>query len=117
MNCWYCLNRDPYFNKNRLFLRSLLSQERGLKFFPAHAHGAATLSLLSQERGLKFPMVLLPKSGSQVAPLAGAWIEITRVLLSSSTVVSLLSQERGLKYGIYEFVVIFSCRSSRRSVD
>ena len=38
-------------------------------------------SLPSRERGLKFPQKIRPQLYVPVAPLAGAWIEITKILL------------------------------------
>ena len=42
-------------------------------------------------------MKLLPSSTAEVAPLVGAWIEISRTTITTVLVLSLLSWERGLK--------------------
>ena len=57
------------------------------------------LSLPSWERGLKsrpYAVTRAPK----VAPLVGAWIEITRIFVRQATMVSLPSWERGLKFAL-----------------
>ena len=52
-----------------------------------------------------------------VAPLAGAWIEMLRKALNATPIKSLPSRERGLKF-IYKYIVIHkSSRSPRGSVD
>ena len=56
---------------------SLPSRERGLKYQeegPARQKGER--SLPSRERGLKFACAVRDGSAADVAPLAGAWIEI-----------------------------------------
>ena len=58
---------------------------------------AILLSLLSWERGLKSPERTMKHRGGSVAPLVGAWIEISLLL-------------------VY-FAIVFYSRSSRGSVD
>ena len=57
-------------------LLSLLSWERGLKFFSSSASTASTMSLLSWERGLKYEFGCHDAISVLVAPLVGAWIEM-----------------------------------------
>ena len=61
------------------------------------------MSLLSWERGLKYAR---PAETEQynVAPLVGAWIEISPLNVNCAYLSSLLSWERGLKYH-YEILV------------
>ena len=75
---------------------SLPSRERGLKFSSRLIFLSRTLSLPSRERGLKFLFSLPYRSPINVAPLAGAWIEIFIVA------------------GCYDLLI---CRSPRGSVD
>ena len=56
---------------------SLPSWERGLKSTAAMVHAFDTESLPSWERGLKYLHSFSMDTGSIVAPLVGAWIEIT----------------------------------------
>ena len=66
------------------------------------------MSLPSRERGLKFPLQEFYQKFSNVAPFAGAWIEIT---FSNSLVfafaLSLPSRERGLKFSTSLSYVLF----------
>ena len=79
---------------------------------------AILLSLLSWERGLKCTCSLIRPESRCVAPLVGAWIEITMFLtLIASSCTSLLSWERGLKYIVQCLPYACFCRSSRGSVD
>ena len=76
------------------------------------------MSLPSRERGLKFVDGLLSNIQPQVAPLAGAWIEIiyqTFALINCQA--SLPSRERGLKYGAIKQYYGEGSRSPRGSVD
>ena len=57
-------------------MTSLPSRERGLKSTPAPTCAAIYLSLPSRERGLKYEEINALKRQNEVAPLAGAWIEI-----------------------------------------
>ena len=76
--------------------RSLPSRERGLKFQIDRLHNMLDLSLPSRERGLKFSATGADAVIYDVAPFAGAWIEISRLAL----------------------VAVFAvCRSLRGSVD
>ena len=74
-------------------------------------------SLLSWERGLKCPDVIFFFQKVNVAPLVGAWIEISFSTLATSGRVSLLSWERGLKYRHRHSQCDNMRRSSRGSVD
>ena len=65
------------------------------------------LSLPSRERGLKFVYSCIFIKFHHVAPLAGAWIEITAKKQLKQKMTSLPSRERGLKCrftGLCEFV-------------
>ena len=55
---------------------SLPSRERGLKLIFVGRNTTMQSSLPSRERGLKLMMQMQIIRGQQVAPLAGAWIEI-----------------------------------------
>ena len=55
------------------------------------------MSLLSWERGLKFFVATINIILSLVAPLVGAWIEMYSLPSNSKCLMSLLSWERGLK--------------------
>ena len=59
---------------------------------------AILLSLLSWERGLKLKLDVLIMC-RWVAPLVGAWIEISQKFKLTDALMSLLSWERGLKWG------------------
>ena len=121
-------------------MQSLPSRERGLKSrLPGLSHLYA-LSLPSRERGLKlvycrqrFVIInVAPLAGAwieishstfdgwtfQVAPLAGAWIEINFLAAINVARPSLPSRERGLKS--FATAISFRCakrRSPRGSVD
>ena len=56
---------------------SLPSWERGLKWRELQCTGVMEKSLPSWERGLKYDISGIAKYHSAVAPLVGAWIEIT----------------------------------------
>ena len=58
---------------------------------------AILLSLLSWERGLKY-FSNIENAVVRVAPLVGAWIEIVVEEATKDLALSLLSWERGLKY-------------------
>ena len=78
---------------------SLPSRERGLKLFnPKHLLKAVGRSLPSRERGLKYCGMERWERGSNVAPFAGAWIEIRCMSAASRSTWSLPSRERGLKF-------------------
>ena len=78
--------------------KSLLSWERGLKYFLRMCQGYVIQSLLSWERGLKSMKKTKGAVVFTVAPLVGAWIEIRLFIhLTTDAAVSLLSWERGLK--------------------
>ena len=76
---------------------SLPSRERGLKSTQSAVYIILHQSLPSRERGLKSG-----ESGSgepdEVAPLAGAWIEIIGIVYRPKFGGSLPSWERGLKF-------------------
>ena len=57
---------------------SLPSRERGLKFVSFYFMRTQILSLPSRERGLKFDELCQQYDLDEVAPLAGAWIEIVQ---------------------------------------
>ncbi len=78
---------------------------------------AILLSLLSWERGLKFDFVDAQPTAFDVAPLVGAWIEITLGPMKTEYRTSLLSWERGLKCITHWYENNGIGRSSRGSVD
>ena len=78
-------------------LLSLLSWERGLKYYIPMCLFSSVWSLLSWERGLKFSYRIYNTNNSKVAPLVGAWIEIVYLRQNIAWFLSLLSWERGLK--------------------
>ncbi len=55
---------------------SLPSRERGLKLLNNYRYIGKIMSLPSRERGLKSEGILPETDDSEVAPFAGAWIEI-----------------------------------------
>ena len=57
---------------------SLPTRERGLKYSTRSKQSICSKSLPTRERGLKWLNNLLHELGVQVAPYAGAWIEIDR---------------------------------------
>ena len=57
------------------------------------------------------------KMAVKVAPFAGAWIEIVRSCQKFIISLSLPSRERGLKYMQENAVKLYLCRSLRGSVD
>ena len=59
-----------------MFLQSLPSRERGLKFALDYSVVYCDTSLPSRERGLKFLKLEISFLRNSVAPFAGAWIEI-----------------------------------------
>ena len=76
---------------------SLPSRERGLKFENLYPDGMNETSLPSRERGLKWDLLGSIYHGCDVAPFAGAWIEIRTEYNVVRHLVSLPSRERGLK--------------------
>ena len=96
-------------------------------------------SLPSRERGLKYAIVLSYNGDGTVAPLAGAWIEITKItntltdkrvaplagawieifayLAFSCKVMSLPSREHGLKFLLQQVFLRLLRRSPRGGVD
>ena len=77
---------------------SLPLRERGLKFIKdAGICGTVIQSLPLRERGLKSVKSVLWAFPEQVAPLAGAWIEIFNARSIFLFTVSLPLRERGLK--------------------
>ena len=78
-------------------IKSLPSRERGLKSLVGQVIYNVHKSLPSRERGLKFPGGKEFINSGQVAPLAGAWIEIFIVSSDIPKSRSLPSRERGLK--------------------
>ena len=77
---------------------SLPSRERGLKSTARTTKIFRIGSLPSRERGLKSPFIVRPVSSVQVAPFAGAWIEMIPGTRTTWKLMSLPSRERGLKY-------------------
>jgi len=98
-------------------LLSLLSWERGLKSQVKYMLMNCPKSLLSWERGLKYLIVFVLLVMHEVAPLVGAWIEISANSGIRCLLMSLLSWERGLKYSSLLLFVLCFRRSSRGSVD
>ena len=84
-----------------------------------HWYLLSLLSLLSWERGLKFfPCSATVDTSCRVAPLVGAWIEILHTHVPFFFgLPSLLSWERGLKSVKLFLLVQILRRSSRGSVD
>ena len=87
-------------------LRSLPSRERGLKSPTAPACTATCPSLPSRERGLKSTLPRPKWQTAQVAPFAGAWIEMQTVNRKPPSIVSLPSRERGLKSVLIPVILI-----------
>ena len=86
------------FLEQRRLIRSLPSRERGLKFAKLLRCILIGGSLPSRERGLKLCALKVMTDDVDVAPLAGAWIEILRSPSPALRVLpSLPSRERGLK--------------------
>ena len=84
-------------NEEKYLFESLLSWERGLKYNELpYNHEKGLKSLLSWERGLKSSIISVDYIPVNVAPLVGAWIEISLLLRT---------------------LHCFSRRSSRGSVD
>ncbi len=77
---------------------SLLSWERGLKYITTASGATIEVSLLSWERGLKYKVYIYNSDKELVAPIVGAWIEISQKILNMPQHQSLLSWERGLKF-------------------
>ena len=76
---------------------SLPSRERGLKYQTGSYSFRGLLSLPSRERGLKYICQLLICYCTEVAPFAGAWIEMYLCADIFPQPRSLPSRERGLK--------------------
>ena len=97
---------------------SLPSWERGLKYNRHRAFRCWNSSLPSWERGLKFYITHIHHASYRVAPLVGAWIEISVwANPGENRYMSLPSWERGLKFHICFCGVLPYCRSPRGSVD
>ena len=96
---------------------SLPSWERGLKYKIVNIDCVLVWSLPSWERGLKLDVATGNSKTAEVAPLVGAWIEITVLRSCRSILPSLPSWERGLKYTILWIIVRYCGRSPRGSVD
>ena len=77
---------------------SLPSRERGLKLLPLMQSNQRQESLPSRERGLKYKVRYVLVILNDVAPFAGAWIEICDTHKRAHRYWSLPSRERGLKY-------------------
>ena len=125
-----------------VFVQSLPTRERGLKFKGCPGCGRRYWSLPTRERGLKCCgpyqcdrcLRVAPHAGAwieislsiaqswtlvRVAPHAGAWIEIDIVLVSGKArPLSLPTRERGLKWATtHRSLILLLCRSPRGSVD
>ena len=87
-------------------LLSLPSWERGLKFYRFCPKTSSLPSLPSWERGLKYILANNISHPIDVAPLVGAWIEMSPVASTFHFKRSLPSWERGLK-----LLMIFSIAS------
>ena len=74
-------------------------------------------SLPSRERGLKLLTIVVYFKSREVAPLAGAWIEICLVAGILIDGRSLPSRERGLKFYNTFWLTDRARRSPRGSVD
>ena len=80
---------------------SLPLWERGLKFFEVFALNILSASLPLWERGLKLRKRTGFAACPSVAPLVGAWIEISYLDPGSAVLTSLPLWERGLKSMLY----------------
>ena len=133
--CRYCIKI------NKFFVQYCVAPlwERGLKSLIFSISAPQNRSLLSWERGLKFVSFNVFNTSLLVAPLVGAWIEISEQVANGTAVTSLLSWERGLKFAVAcnflpdsvaplvgawieipylnEYECEGCCRSSRGSVD
>ena len=97
---------------------SLPSRERGLKFImPVLFFETEILSLPSRERGLKSSFAAISTPSLDVAPFAGAWIEISMTQAEKAMLRSLPSRERGLKSSFAAISTPSLGRSLRGSVD
>ena len=77
---------------------SLPSRERGLKCSRSPPNRSDDESLPSRERGLKSNYDVTISKKPDVAPLAGAWIEMAKAVITQEGRPSLPSRERGLKW-------------------
>ena len=78
-------------------LSSLPTRERGLKWCMMQVNTSVTKSLPTRERGLKFDYIGIAACADNVAPYAGAWVEIRLYQFIRHNVPSLPTRERGLK--------------------
>ena len=98
--------------------RSLLSWERGLKFYGTDGKGSEGIVAPLVGAWIEISNIQWKMTANGVAPLVGAWIEIKSEIYKVLYVSSLLSWERGLKYGIKAVTKsVGNCRSSRGNVD
>ena len=74
--------------------RSLPLRERGLKYLLLDVLSGVNRSLPSRERGLKFDEQTGFLGVLDVAPFAGAWIEMAVVFGASCSLMSLPSRDR-----------------------
>ena len=88
----------PFLLMLSLHRTSLPLWERGLKSLSLRRKICAFGSLPLWERGLKSCPRTCPRQNAPVAPLVGAWIEISWALRRISGLESLPLRERGLKY-------------------
>ena len=98
-------------------LLSLPLWERGLKYKADNPGDVPVQSLPLWERGLKYERTSEPIPIIDVAPLVGAWIEMTDWLLFAMPEKSLPLWERGLKYDLLDLFRGITRRSPCGSVD
>ena len=97
---------------------SLPSRERGLKYHRIADHFLGPQVAPFAGAWIEIPVPLSLSPPIMVAPFAGAWIEITVLSTSIQYLVSLPSRERGLKLnGVDVGTVAAQGRSLRGSVD
>ena len=98
---------------------SLRSPERGLKYVKLFLVSTEQMSLRSPERGLKLKLTNGLSILTDVAPFAGAWIEMDKLeSILANGVMSLRSPERGLKSRkkLFSFSLPPSLRSPERGL-
>ncbi len=99
-------------------LESLPSRERGLKSHVEKSMRENHTSLPSRERGLKSTNQTQNPDYENVAPFAGAWIEIYFIYIPP--ILNLVAPFAGAWIEMYKCpadVWMIGCRSLRRSVD
>ena len=96
---------------------SLPLWERGLKYHQTYPLRQMFPSLPLWERGLKLLYQQSIQASDTVAPLVGAWIEITMPPDKKTISLSLPLWERGLKFLNFKDIIPQRCRSPCGSVD